>query len=90
MCQLCLESNRISCLGPLSRLEGLMELYLGNNSVRALGEVDHLKALPKLIIVDLAGNPVCAQPEYRLYTLFCLKRLKVLDFQRVSGVVCCA
>lgn len=41
--------------------------------------MDYLKSLPKLIILDLAGNPVCANPDYRLYTLFRVKRLKVLD-----------
>ena len=38
-----------------------------------------LRSLPKLIILDLSGNPVCTRPEYRLYTIFHLKKLKVLD-----------
>ena len=39
----------------------------------------HLKQLPKLVILDLAGNPVCFANEYRPYVLFTLRRVKVLD-----------
>ena len=38
-----------------------------------------LKALPKLIILDLSGNPLCSAKNYRLYTIYHLRRLKVLD-----------
>ena len=46
-------------LAGLAHLSSLMELYIGNNEVHELPEVDHLKSLPKLIIVDLSGNQLC-------------------------------
>jgi hypothetical protein len=54
-----------------------MELYIGNNRVGGTKQVLILKHLPKLIIVDLSGNPVCGDAEYRGYTLFLLRKLKV-------------
>lgn len=53
-----------------------MELYCGDNVVQPLREVTHLKALAKLIILSLAGNPVASLPEYRLHTIYHLSRLK--------------
>jgi hypothetical protein len=40
-------------------------------------EVRDLRDLPKLIIVDFSGNPLCGSEEYRLYTIYHLRRLKV-------------
>jgi hypothetical protein len=40
-------------------------------------EVQRLRELPKLIILDLVGNGVCAQEEYRLYVVFNVRKLKV-------------
>ncbi len=58
---------------------------MGNNKISDMREVLHLKALPKLIILDLSGNPLGSNPEYRLYTIFHLKKLKVLDGMGVEG-----
>jgi len=77
--QLSLESNQIESLEGLSDLECLMELYIGNNRISSINQIHQLKVLPKLIIVDLSGNPVCSEQDYRLYTLYYLRRLKVLD-----------
>ena len=56
-----------------------MELYIGNNNIAELREVQQLKSLPKLIIMDLLGNPLCGQEDYRYYIIFHLRRIKVLD-----------
>ncbi len=82
--QLSLESNLILSLAGLHQLSNLMELYVGNNCIASLSEIDYLKMLSKLIIVDLAGNPVCSDYRYRLYTLYRVRRLKVLDGTSVS------
>lgn len=57
--QLSVEDNEIETLTGIATLRYLMELYIGNNRVRQLREVLNLKDLPKLIIVDLLGNPLC-------------------------------
>lgn len=56
-----------------------MELYLGNNRITESKEITHLKNFHKLIILDLSGNPFSKDPNYRIYTLFVIRKLKVLD-----------
>lgn len=56
-----------------------MELYIGNNCLTDLKSIAQLKSLPKLIILDISGNPLCIDKQYRVYTVFHLKKLKVLD-----------
>jgi len=60
-------------------LKNLMEVYLGNNNITNSREINNLKNLHKLIILDLSGNPFSRDANYRVYTLFILKKLKVLD-----------
>ena len=83
--QLSVESNLISSLVGLHQLGSLMELYMGNNNIAKISEIDNLRMLPKLIIVDLAGNPVCNDSCYRLYALYCVRRLKVLDGASITA-----
>ena len=54
-----------------------MELYCGSNQIEGVREVGHLRGLPKLIILDLTGNPMAAREDYRLYTVYHLRKLKV-------------
>jgi len=82
--QLSLEDNYIDSLDTFSMLHGLMELYLSNNLIEELRSVLMLKPLPKLVVLDLSGNSLCSAPDYRFYTLFHLRRLKVLDGAPVS------
>lgn len=42
-----------------------------------------LSSLPRLCRLDLTGNPVTKVPQYRLYLISQLPRLKLLDFARV-------
>ncbi|OQR81027.1 hypothetical protein ACHHYP_16851 [Achlya hypogyna] len=83
--QLSLEDNNITSLQGLSHLVKLMELYIGNNNIANIKEIHHLKALPKLIIVDFSGNGFCADAEYTLYTVYNLRRIKVLDGVSISS-----
>ncbi|KAG2775133.1 hypothetical protein PC129_g6964 [Phytophthora cactorum] len=82
--QLSLEENQISSLRGLGSALKLMELYLANNQIENLKEIQHLKSLPKLTILDLSGNEITRLPDYRLYTVFYLRRVKVLDGVSVS------
>ena len=77
--QLSIEDNEISSLNGLQSLKNLMELYACSNRIGNLKEIQHLKTLPKLIIVDLSGNSLCRQKNYRLYCVYYLRKLKVLD-----------
>ena len=77
--QLSVEDNDITSLVGLGSLHNLMELYVCSNRITKLKEVQHLKELPKLIILDLSGNPLCKHASYRLYCIYYLRKLKVLD-----------
>ena len=77
--QLSLEDNKISTIQGLVSLPNLMELYLANNLIENLKEIINLMDQPKLIILDISGNTFCKDPSYRIYTLYHLKKLKVLD-----------
>lgn len=56
-----------------------MELYIGNNYIENVKEVRFLSELPKLIILDISGNPFTKEANYRIFILFYMKKLKVLD-----------
>jgi U2 small nuclear ribonucleoprotein A' len=42
-----------------------------------------LASLSRLCRLDLTGNPVTKKPQYRLYLISLLPRLKLLDFSRI-------
>eukprot|EP00929_Paragymnodinium_shiwhaense_P061797 TRINITY_DN30882_c0_g2_i1.p1 TRINITY_DN30882_c0_g2~~TRINITY_DN30882_c0_g2_i1.p1 ORF type:complete len:1502 (-),score=435.63 TRINITY_DN30882_c0_g2_i1:512-5017(-) len=84
LCQLSLEDNYVDSLDTFVMLRSLMELYLSNNLIEELRSVLMLKQLPKLIVLDLSGNELCSATDYRAYTVFHLRRLKVLDGQPVT------
>lgn len=77
--QLSLEDNDITSLAGLSTVISLLELYIGNNRIADLKELQQLKNLPKLIILDISGNELCTSAEYRTFTIYHLRKLKVLD-----------
>jgi Leucine-rich repeat (LRR) protein len=77
---LSLENNQLTCLGGISILTSLTELYLGNNNISNIREIFYLKNLSQLVILDLYGNPVVgATDNYRLFIIYHLKTLKALD-----------
>ena len=77
--QLSVEDNEIDTLAGLSKLQNLMELYIGNNKITELKQVLQVKDMPKLIILDLSGNTLCTANDYRHYTVYHVRKLKVLD-----------
>eukprot|EP00899_Mesostigma_viride_P013450 jgi/Mesvir1/22105/Mv18710-RA.1 len=83
--QLSAHDNAIENVDGLRELSHLMELYLGNNKLGGMRSILCLRALPRLIIMDLAGNGCCSAPDYRLYSIFQFKRLKVLDGAAVDA-----
>jgi len=64
----------------LQGLEGLlclMELYAQNNLLLDICEINYIGNLPKLMVVNLSGNALCGTHDYRLYTIYTLRKLKV-------------
>ncbi|KAJ3163656.1 Leucine-rich repeat-containing protein 9 [Geranomyces michiganensis] len=82
---LSMENNSVATLKPLAELPTLMELYCGNNEVNDLLSIFPLRDLPRLIILDFTGNTVCQLETYRLFTIYHLARLKILDGTGISA-----
>lgn len=45
----------------------------------------YLRQFKKLRLVNLAGNPIAAAPDYRSYVLSHIKDLTYLDYRRVNA-----
>ena len=45
----------------------------------------YLRQFKKLRLVNLAGNPIAASPDYRSYVLSHIKGLTYLDYRRVNA-----
>ena len=69
-------------------MQTLMELYLGNNQIDEIKEVINLKELQRLIILDISGNNLVKETNYRIYCIFHLRRLRVLDGLSIENPEC--
>lgn len=54
-----------------------MELYAQNNCITEIAETNYIRELPKLMVVNFSGNGFCGAHDYRLYTVYSLRKLKV-------------
>ena len=59
-------------------------IVLTNNRLSQIEDIDMLATCQTLIRLSLLGNLVCNLPNYRLYTIYKIPSLKVLDFQQVT------
>ncbi|KAM3925712.1 U2 small nuclear ribonucleoprotein A' [Leptodactylus fuscus] len=82
---LLLNNNRICRIGEgLEQvLPNLTELILTNNNILELGDLDNLSTLKNLTYLCLLRNPVINKRHYRLYVIYKVPQVRVLDFQKV-------
>ncbi|XP_074648163.1 dynein regulatory complex subunit 3-like [Tubulanus polymorphus] len=81
---LTLFNNRISKVENLSELKCLQILSLGNNELKELENLVSLRAFKNLKTLNLAGNPICDLPEYKIYTVAHIPWLEYLDYRLVD------
>ncbi|WCJ23189.1 U2 small nuclear ribonucleoprotein A [Euphorbia peplus] len=83
---LLINNNRITRINPNigDFLPKLHSLVLTNNRLVNLVEIDPLASLPKLHFLSLLDNNITKKPNYRLYVIYKLKSLRVLDFKKVN------
>nr|XP_042129571.1 U2 small nuclear ribonucleoprotein A' [Peromyscus maniculatus bairdii] len=62
----------------------LTELILTNNSLVELGDLDPLASLKSLTYLSILRNPVTNKKHYRLYVIYKVPQVRVLDFQKVK------
>lgn len=58
-------------------------LILTGNHIDELGDIDPLVTLENLTTLSLLHNPVTAEANYRLYVIFKLPQLRLLDFRKI-------
>jgi len=80
---LSLFSNRISEVEGLDSCTALQCLSLGNNLISSMESVVTLRKFPSLQLLNLEGNPVSDEAEYRTYILAYMRNLKYLDYAMV-------
>lgn len=82
---LSLYNNCITKIENLDTLKKLQVLSLGNNSIASTDGLLYLKTLESLRVLNLSGNPVCSDPEYRPFLLAHLDKLQYLDYALVDS-----
>ncbi|KAJ8969959.1 hypothetical protein NQ314_001482 [Rhamnusium bicolor] len=83
---LLLNNNRIVRIGEHLEeyIPNLESLILTGNQIDELGDVDPLISLDKLTTLSLMHNPITAKQHYRLYVIYKLPQLKLLDFRKIK------
>ena len=74
-----LSLNKISSLKPFGYCYNLKSLFLRQNNVSDLQEVNYLQRLPNLRSLMLRDNPISELPNYRTYIAQTLPQLEKLD-----------
>ncbi|XP_060529298.1 U2 small nuclear ribonucleoprotein A' [Cylas formicarius] len=83
---LLLNNNRIVRIGEHLEeyIPNLDTLVLTGNQMEELGDLEPLLTLEKLTSLSLMHNPVTAKQHYRLYVIYKLPQLKLLDFRKIK------
>jgi U2 small nuclear ribonucleoprotein A' len=68
-------------------IPSLESLILTNNMLQELGEIDNLVRLANLTTLSLLFNPITTKEHYRLYVIFRLPQLRILDFRKIKQKV---
>lgn len=79
------KNNLITLDGSLSIMKFLKVLFLDNNKLRKLDkQLDFLRKLPFLENLNLFGNPLAEEPEYRYRVIYNLASLDILDRHKIT------
>jgi len=81
---LSLSNNRIEYFEGLDKLTQLHVLSIGHNLLSTLEGVIYLRQFRNLRMLNLIGNPIAENPEYRPFILSHVNNLVYLDFRRVD------
>jgi hypothetical protein len=83
---LSLFNNQIDAIGGLHNCTELQCLSLGNNAIVSLDVCQYLRKFKKLHLVNLEGNPVCKEAEYKMMLLAYLPNIKYLDYALIYAI----
>lgn len=78
---LSLFNNRISVIEKLDALQNLHILSIGNNGIAQLDNVLYLRKFKNLRTLNLAGNPICDEENFKIFVAAYLPDLVYLDYR---------
>jgi hypothetical protein len=81
---LSLFNNNIKKIGNMDALINLQVLSIGNNDIETVESLLYLRTMQNLRVLNIKGNPVCHDAEYRYFILAYLDKIKFLDYGMVS------
>ncbi|KAI8989522.1 leucine-rich repeat-domain-containing protein [Pilobolus umbonatus] len=83
---LLLNNNRISKIesGIHEYLPNIKTIILTNNAISELGDLEPLKDCKHLTHLSLMDNPVSKKSHYRLFIIYKIPQIRVLDFNKVK------
>lgn len=65
-------------------IPNLESLILTGNQLEELSDIDALVTLENLTALSLLHNPITAKAHYRLYVIYKLPQLRLLDFRKIK------
>ncbi len=65
-------------------MPSLENLILTNNNIEELSEIDQLSTIATLRVLSLLRNPIATLKHYRLYTIYRIPSLRILDFKKIK------
>lgn len=82
---LLLNNNNVRRVDPNigKQLVELRHLVLTNNKIANFGDIDNIASFTKLVELSLVDNPVVRRQNYRLYVIYKMPQLRLLDFRRI-------
>ncbi|KXS22377.1 outer arm dynein light chain 1 [Gonapodya prolifera JEL478] len=81
---LSLFSNRISKIENIDALINLQVFSIGNNNLSELDNLSYLRRFENLRVINCSGNEIAKDPNYSLYILAHLPKIKYLDYRLVG------
>lgn len=87
---LLLGRNRIHTISPGfgAALPNLRVLVLASNMISQLADLDGLRECSRLQLLSLVDNPIEQSDHYRLWVVWRLPQVRILDYARVTDKVC--
>uniref|UniRef100_A0A3P8SPY7 Dynein regulatory complex subunit 3 n=1 Tax=Amphiprion percula TaxID=161767 RepID=A0A3P8SPY7_AMPPE len=82
-----LSNNRISVIENVDTLENITHFFIANNLIEELDNVLQLKKFKKLFTLNLSGNPVTKEDDYKVFIAAHMPNLTYLNYRVLDSAV---
>ena len=83
LADLSLCDNNLEVIQNLNNSTNLQCLSVGRNNIKSFDNVIYLRKFENLRLLNLEGNPICKEADYRMLTIAYLDFLKYLDYSMI-------